>query len=74
MTTNTTIKSYYVLGRNQTTGVLVRCSDKDAADYELGLMRYSDCNKIARTVRPVTEAQALAWFPAGIQLSKRERL
>lgn len=66
-------KSYFALGQSRTMGVLVRCADKDAADYELDLLRQSDCYKIARTSRPTTEQEAMAWFPAGLQVTKRER-
>lgn len=65
-------KHFYVLGRNDKTGIVIRCNDREIAEDELGLMRWSDCNRISRTVRPATEAEALAWFPAGLQITKRD--
>lgn len=66
-------KSYYALGQTKTTGVLVRCADKEAAEWELDMLRGSNCHKIARTSRPTTEIQALAWFPAGMPVTKQKR-
>jgi hypothetical protein len=66
-------KSYFALGQSKTIGVLVRCADRDAADYELDLLRQSDCHRITRTSRPATESEAMAWFPTGLEVAKRER-
>jgi len=65
-------KSYYVMGRVASTGELIRCDDSDTAEHELGLMRSSKCNRIARTTRLATETEALRWFPVGVTVTKRD--
>lgn len=56
------LKTYWVLGQNGALGELIRCSDDGVAEVEYGHMHLSHCNRIARTTRPTTEDQALAWF------------
>lgn len=64
-------KNYYVLGQNGALGELIRCSDDGAAEVEFGHMHLSKCNRIARTRRPVTEEQALAWFKGKMTAIRR---
>jgi hypothetical protein len=55
-------KDYYVLGQNGALGEMVRCTDDGAAEAEFGQMHLSSCKRIARTRRPATADEALAWF------------
>lgn len=71
-TETTTIKSHFVLGESRKSGVLIRCDDRDIAEHELGLMRWSDCRRIARTSRAVFESDALPWFAPGLPVTKRD--
>lgn len=65
-------KYFFVLGESPKSGVVIRCADRDIAEHELGLMRWSDCNRIARTSRAVTESDVLSWFTSSLPLTKRD--
>lgn len=55
-------KSYFVLGQNGSLGEVIRCTDTSAAEFELGQMRGSNCQRIARTTRQCTETEAMVFF------------
>lgn len=65
-------KSFFVLGESHKSGVLIRCDDREIAEHELALMRWSDCRRIARTSRAALESDMKPWFTPGLPVSTRD--